>query len=65
MVGVVLDWLFDMLCERALLWVGACLLWALQLGRRPLSEQMEHAIPNVVAGLALWAALILAAVEIT
>ena len=65
MVGAALDWLFDVLCERALLALGARVLWALQLGRRPFSEQMERWIPNVVAGLLLWAAVIATTIALT
>ena len=65
MVGAALDFLFDVLCERALLAVGARTLWVLQLGRRPLGEQMQHSVANVTAGLLLWAGLIAGVIAVT
>ncbi len=64
MVGVALDWLFDVVCERAVLTLGARVLWALRRGRRPFSEQMERSVPNLLAGLLAWAALVAAVVAL-
>jgi len=58
MVGAALDWLFDVFVERAVLSLGAVLLWRLRPGRRTFSEQMERTVPNLVAGGLAWAALI-------
>jgi hypothetical protein len=54
MGGLVLDLLFDWVVERGLLAFGARILWALRLGRVPLTDQMERTGPNLAAGLAAW-----------
>ncbi len=63
-MGAVLDLLFNLVCERGLHATGARLLC---LARRPhvtLDEQMQHVLPDLLAGALLWAAAILAASRI-
>jgi len=57
MWGAVLDLLFNVVCERGLLGVGARVLWLAQLGRVPLEEQVERTGPSLAAGVLFWGAL--------
>jgi hypothetical protein len=58
MWGLTLDLLFDWVVERGLLALGARILWALRLGRVPLTDQMERTVPNLAAGLVAWGLLV-------
>jgi hypothetical protein len=63
MCGLVLDLLFDWVIERGLLAFGARILWALRLGRVPLTDQMERTGPNLAAGLVAWGLVVAVLVQ--
>jgi hypothetical protein len=61
MTGLALDLLFNLVVERGVLELGARLICALRPGQRSLTEQMERTGPNLAAGAALWAGVVVLA----